>query len=283
VQVLWPYCAGITILIIGLVMLARSEALHAPGVNKFLAFAPLFLAFPMAVFGGDHFMVPRGIAQMVPSWIPGHLFWAFFVGIALEAAALSIVLKRYSALAAALFGLMIFLFVLLIHLPNAGANIHDRFRLAVFLRDLSFSAGGFAFAITQAKQPPRVAPSAIVVIRTIIAVGALFFGVEHFLHAQNVPVIPLEALMPSWLPGHLLVSYTTGAVLIACGLCLIVNWKARLAATWLGIVVLVVVILIYLPILIANLSDINKGLNYFADTLLYSGAALALAGALPKD
>ena len=30
-------------------------------------------------------------------------------------------------------------------------------------------------------------------------------------------------------------------------------------------------------------SDINEALNYVADTLLYAGAALALASALPRD
>jgi hypothetical protein len=30
-------------------------------------------------------------------------------------------------------------------------------------------------------------------------------------------------------------------------------------------------------------SEINEGLNYVADTLLYAGAALVLASALPRD
>jgi len=43
------------------------------------------------------------------------------------------------------------------------------------------------------------------------------------------------------------------------------------------------VLLLYLPLTIANASDIGNSLNYFADTLLYGGGVLVLAGALTKE
>lgn len=43
--------------------------------------------------------------------------------------------------------------------------------------------------------------------------------------------------------------------------------------------ILLLVLVFYLPILIANLSDIGNGLNYLVDTLLLSGSVLALAQA----
>ncbi len=58
------------------------------------------------------------------------------------------------------------------------------------------------------------------------------------------------------------------------------NKKARLAATYLGIMILLVVLFVYLPILVADRSSIANGLNYFTDTLVLSGAALLLADAL---
>lgn len=70
-----------------------------------------------------------------------------------------------------------------------------------------------------------------------------------------------------------------GAFFVVTGLCLIVNKKARLAATWLGLMILVLVIVVYVPIVIAKPSSIGNGLNYLVDTLLLSGSALALAGA----
>ena len=60
-----------------------------------------------------------------------------------------------------------------------------------------------------------------------------------------------------------------------------INKQARLAATWLGLITLLLVLFIYLPIVIGIPADIANGLNYLADTLLLGGAALALAGAYP--
>ena len=64
---------------------------------------------------------------------------------------------------------------------------------------------------------------------------------------------------------------------------MITNKKARLAATWLGLVILLLVLAVYLPILIANPSDIGNGLNYLMDTLLLGGSVLALAQAQSGD
>jgi hypothetical protein len=73
--------------------------------------------------------------------------------------------------------------------------------------------------------------------------------------------------------------HVTGAVFVVTSLGLIVNKEARPVATWLGLTILALVLIVYLPVVIANLSDIGGGLNYLVDTLLLSGAVLALAGA----
>ncbi len=275
----WPYFIGLAILLPGLALILRGEVQQAQGIDKAIVFGRLFLAVPMGVFAGDHFIAPHEIAGMVPSWIPFHLFWAWFVGIALTTAAVSIIVKRYSILSSTLLGTMLFLFVLLIHIPNVAANPGDRFFWAIVLRDTSFSAGAFAFALVQARKSPWVNSSRIVMLlRSVVGVAVLFFGVEHFPHPQFVPVIPLEGLLPSWIPGHAVLAYLTGTVLIVCGGCMIANWKARQASAWLGIFVFVIVLLIYVPIMLTKLSDIGGGLNYVADTLLFSGALLLIAG-----
>jgi uncharacterized membrane protein len=282
--VFWPYVAGIAVLVLGLTVSLRSSKSPARGIEKAVALGPMFFAVPMAVFGGDHFMVPQIVASMVPSWIPGHLFWTYFVGTALIAAALSIVVEKYSTLAATLLGLMIFSFVLLLHVPKLAANPGDRITLAVLLRDLSFSAGAFSFAIAHGrKRAADFTRKVTVALRFAIAIPTLSFGVEHFLHPQFVPVVPLSQLMPSWVPAHLFVSFMTGISLIGCGSLMLVNWKARAAAIWLGIVALAMVVLIYLPMVIAKPSDIGNGLNYFVDTLAFSGTALLLATALTAE
>ena len=281
--VFWPYFAGLTILAIGLPVVLKNDVPQPRGLDKLLPFGRLFYAIPLAVFAGEHFTLGRLMAGGIPSWIPAHVFWVYFVGVALVAAALSIVVKKYSQLAATLLGTMILLFVVLLHIPRVAAAPHDRISWAVALRDLSFSGGAFAFAGAQRKLQSTNSTSLLITLaRYVIAVTAIFFGVEHFLHPEFAPGVPLAKITPAWIPLRLFWAYLAGVVLLASGTCLLINTKSRLAATYLGLAILLIVAIIYLPILIDIPLDIGNGLNYFADTLMFSGTILLLADALPE-
>ena len=120
----------------------------------------------------------------------------------------------------------------------------------------------------------------------IIGVAAMFYGVEHFLHPTNVPGVPLEKFMPVWIPAQLFISYLTGVILFVAGLMILTGKMKRVAATYLGTWILLLVLFVYGPILIVSLLNPDagvqiEGLNYFFDTLLYAGAVLALANASP--
>jgi hypothetical protein len=98
--------------------------------------------------------------------------------------------------------------------------------------------------------------------------------------------VPLEKLTPTWIPGRFLIDYVTGAILLVGGVSILLARKARMAATYLGTWIVLMVLSIYGPILIVSLMDPStgvkiEGINYFADTLLFAGAILALASATP--
>jgi uncharacterized membrane protein YphA (DoxX/SURF4 family) len=71
-------------------------------------------------------------------------------------------------------------------------------------------------------------------------------------------------------------------MLILAGVCLLINRKPRMAATSLGLTILLTVFWIYLPMLLAAPGDV-VALNFFFDTLLFSGAILLLANAMDKE
>ena len=278
------YFAGSAILLVGLIVAFRREIPRARGLNKIVCLGPVLFAVPLAVFGAEHLTATRQIASIVPQWIPWHMFWAIFVGMALIAAALSIAVGRVAALAAALLGFMFFCFVVLMDAPGLASDLHDRFAQALLLRELSFSACAFALASTLAGGRWRLAGQRTAsAARYVVGVVVIFYGVEHFLHPQFVPVIPLSLRMPAWIPFHPLWAYGVGTAEVAAGVAMLVNWRARSAVTILGIVVCLVVILFYLPILAAHPGDINVGMNYFADTLFFGGALLLLAGSIPPE
>ena len=278
--IFWLYLSASILLVVGLVKILKDELPQTHGLGKIMPFGRLFFAIPLAVFGTEHFTNTADIANIVPRWFPAHVFWVYLVGTALIAAALSIAVQIQSPLAATLLGVMFFSFVLLIDLPGIMAHPGNRFFWALALRETAFSGGALAYAGSHGRSGRiRGVPGLVTVGRFFIAIPAVFFGVEHFLHPEFAPGVPLAKIIPLWVPGRLAWAYLAGTVLVAAGVALIVNKKAQMAATCLGITILLLVLFVYLPILVASPVDLVS-LNYFFDTLLFSGAALVLADAL---
>jgi len=100
----------------------------------------------LVVFGVQHLMYGAFVATLVPAWIPGHLFWAYFVGVAFLAAALAIVTGRIAALAATLLGSMFFLWVVTLHAPRVALALHNGNEWTSLLIALAMSGGSFVIA-----------------------------------------------------------------------------------------------------------------------------------------
>ncbi|HEV3253395.1 MAG TPA: DoxX family membrane protein [Candidatus Acidoferrales bacterium] len=208
------------------------------------------------------------------------------MGCVLLAAATSLTLRKFVRLSSTLLGSMFFLFVCMIYLPGALTNPTDRFAWTFALRDLSFAAGAWALAGLQCRaSSPRQSKWMILFGRIVLAIAAIFFGVEHFLHPEFAPGVPLEKVTPSWVPFPSAWAYLSGAILLAAGIGLALNKKPRMAAASIGALMTALTLFLYLPILIlahgGATPDINEAINYVADTWLYAGAALLLASALP--
>ena len=283
----WIYVCASLLFIIGLIKIF-GEVPQEHGVDKIMPFGRLLFAIPMAVFGSEHFTATVAIATLVPRWIPAHTFWVYLVGLAFLCAALSIAVLVQARLAAALVGMTLLIFVFVMDMPAVIANPGDRFFWALALRQLAFSGGAFAFAMspssTRPRQPSPAQPTAARagIPRFFVGIPSLFYGVEHLLHPAYVPGIPLQKLTPEWIPGRICLGYFVGVILILAGVCLLVNKKSRMAATSLGLTILLTVLWIYLPMLIAAPTDV-VALNYFFDTLLFAGAILLLANAMDKE
>jgi hypothetical protein len=280
--------AGILLFLIAL-WAARAEIARARGLDKIVASSNLCFAIPLAVFGALHLSGVDFVLPLVPSYMPWRLFWAYFVGCALLAASLSIATKIQVRWSGLLFGIMMFLFVGMLMIPGALATPRDRIAWTIVVRESSFAGGGWILAGTALREQGRGQGGSklITVGRVLIAIAAIFYGVEHFLHPANVPGVPLEKMTPVWIPGRLFIDYLTGAFLVVAGVSILLNKKTRMAATYLGTWIVLLVLFIYGPILIASLADPStavkvEGINYFADTLLFAGAILALASATPR-
>ena len=278
--------AGLALLAIGL-LAAKNDIARARGIDKIVALTYLCFAIPLAVFGAEHLSSQQSMLALVPSYMPWRMFWVYFVGVALIAASLSIATKRQVRWSGLLFGAMMFLFVAMLHLPGA-VTAGGRIPWTIVVREMSFGGAGWVLAgIAMGGDRGGQGKGLITVGRVPVAIASIFFGVQHFLHPLGLPVVPLAKQMPPWIPVRASIDYVTGAFLVVAGVCFLLARKTRMAAAYLGAWIVLLVVVIYGPILIAALADPGtgvqvEGVNYFADTLLFGGAILSLAGASRK-
>ena len=281
-QVTWSYLSFGVVFVIGLIFL-RGKWRKASASDKLILLGPIFYAAPLAAFGTEHFTLNAAIASIIPAWIPWHQFWAYLVGACFIAAALSLVTRIQARLAASLLALTFFLFVVLMDVPGWVQDPRNRIALALVLRETAFSGGPLALAAGLNLGRVPGARGLAVVARYFIAIPVLFFSFEQFLHGNYVPGVPLNRLTPTWIYGHTLWTYLAAAVYAVAGILLLLGRKTRVAATWLGATVLFVELVVYVPIAIVDRASLSSGLNYMADTLMFCGAVLLLAGAMPGE
>ena len=112
--------------------------------------------------------------------------------------------------------------------------------------------------------------------RLFFAIPMMVFAAQHFASAKFVVL-----LLPSWIPAHLFWVYLVGTALIAAALSIILKRQAQLAATLLGIMFFLFVVLLHIPKVVVNPRDRFAWAVALRD-LAFSGGAFAFAGAHMK-
>jgi len=91
-------------------------------IEKLIPFGRIFFSITMIVFGIDHFLYVEIVAKLVPSWIPGSIFWTYFAGVALIGSGVGIILMIKLKPVGLLLATMIFLWFIILHIPRAIAD-----------------------------------------------------------------------------------------------------------------------------------------------------------------
>jgi uncharacterized membrane protein len=270
--------AGTAALIAGL-LLVRPRFAAASGAGRVLVLGPVFEAVALTIFAAEHFLAARDLSGIVPRWLPGPLFWTYFVGAALLAAAISFIAWRCVRWSASLLALLFLIIVATIDLPGLPKGLHERLFWTLTVRETAFAGGAMVLAGSQWARGRSTGTSLIMLGRSIVACTFVFYAIEHFLFPRFVPGVPLEKMTPAWIPAPTLISYIVGATLLAAGVGLMIRRTRRIAAAGAGTVLLLLTIFFYVPILITETRSplAVEGVNYVGDTLLFAATAL-LAG-----
>jgi uncharacterized membrane protein len=275
---------GIAALVAGLILVRRRCA-AASGPGKVLVLGPVFEAVALAIFAAEHFLSARNLMFLVPRWMPGGgLFWTYFVGAALLAAAVSFIAWRYVQWSASLLALLFLIIVVTIDLPALPKHIHERLFWTLTVREISFAGGAMVLAGSVWRRSKSTGTAFMVLGRSLVAGIFVFYAIEHFLFPLFVPGVPLEKMTPAWIPAPALISYFVGATLLTAGIGLMIPRAYRTAAAAAGTVLLLLTLFFYVPILITEIHTplAVEGVNYVGDTLLFAATAL-LVGFGPED
>lgn len=270
--------AGTAALAAGL-FLVRARFTAASGVGRILVLGPVFEGVALAIFATEHFLAARDLSAIVPRWIPGPLFWTYFVGAALLAAAISFIAWRYVRWSASLLAVLFLIIVATIDLPNLPKHVHERLFWTLTVRETAFAGGAMVLAGSLWSRARPAGATLLIAGRLFVACTFVFYAIEHFLFPLFVPGVPLEKMTPAWVPAPTLLAYAVGTTLLAAGIGLMIRRTRRTAAACAGAVLLLLTAFFYVPILATEIRSplAVEGVNYVGDTLLFAATAL-LAG-----
>ena len=99
---------------------------------------------------------------LIPAWIPWHRFWTYFAGTCLIGSGTAITFGIRPELVATLLGIMIFLWVMMLHIPRAIADpyLEQGNEIESAARALGESVAAFLLAYQARSREPKARPLA---------------------------------------------------------------------------------------------------------------------------
>jgi uncharacterized membrane protein len=237
----------------------------------------ILVAISLVVFGVQHFIYGGFVATLVPAFMPGRLFWAYFVGVAFVAAAIGILTRILARAAATMLGVMFFLFVVLLHIPRIVGNSSNGNEWTSGFVALAMCGGAWIVACAAPLEEREKADPFLKLGKYLFALAFVAFGVQHFVYARFA-----AGLGPPWYLGRPVWAYSTGVILVAAGAGIVAGQKTRVGANLLATILFLFFLLFYVPRIIKQLHNPGPWTSGF-EILALCGCAVVLANSLRKE
>ena len=243
-------------------------------MDRIISPGRIFIAISLVVFAIQHFLYANFVATLVPAWIPGRLFWAYFVGVAFVAAAIGAVVPKMTRPVGILLGILFLLFVVTLHIPRIAAHSRDGNEWTSGFVALAMCGGAWILAGATWSEDERQSTLSFSKLgQYFFSLAMLAFGVQHFINEKLTIRVG-----PPWFPGRPIWAYLTGTALIVAGAGMIIGKHARLAATLLGAILFLFFLFLHIPRILVNMHDPGPWTSGF-EILALCGSALVLASA----
>ena len=112
----------------------------------------IIFAIPFALFGINHFLMMDYYVGMITSFIPGGAYSVVLTGIMMIAASISIISKMYVKFSTILLAILLFIFIITIHIPHLITEPDKTITIVALLKDISLMGGSLMIAGIYADQ-----------------------------------------------------------------------------------------------------------------------------------
>ena len=115
-------------------------------MEKITTIGRILFALPFAVFGINHFLMMDYYMGMLTSFIPKTGFIMILTGIMLIAASISIITRKFLKLSTISLAILLFLFIVTIHIPHLVQGTDTTTTLIALLKVISLMGGSLMIA-----------------------------------------------------------------------------------------------------------------------------------------
>ena len=106
----------------------------------------ILFALPFGILGLNHFFMYNYYVGMVSSFIPGGGFTVIITGVALIAACVAIIFKKFIQIACLLLALLLLIFICTIHIPGLFEPVNANMAMIELLKDTALMGGALMIA-----------------------------------------------------------------------------------------------------------------------------------------
>jgi len=243
--------------------------MHSPSHLNLSNMGRVFYGIAIASMGLLTIYYRRLPYMMIPPkhhWLSDHVIWVYISGSLLLLAGICIIFEKKLRQVSLLLGtilLLIFLFYFIPYELLASPNFKHFGDWENAAKELSLAGGALVIA------GRRSIPLGV----TLFALTIVSYSIDHFLYAKQA-----AGYVPSWVPYHIFWLYLTGTALFCSGITILLNIQRRLAATLLGIMIFIWVVILHIPYALSAPLARNEGEVTSAFlALAYCGIAFAIA------